>query len=261
MWTCRTFLHDQMPQNLAPLRVNFDETAIGYFQDSRKSFLTLEAKRQKRSAPSLTEQVTRSDRRAMMSLATCVCYDPAVQTLLPQVLLVKKSCWRKQRLRRQHRCCLPQGVHLWRGISAWTTSAIMVRLLTLLRRSVGAVLSTRTVILSADAFRAHMTQPVFRAAARLGFFYCLVPARMTWPLQPCDTHVFALFKRTLEDRVQAATARTTDGRLGRPAVPECVGATVSGILRRRSWKRAFEDCGLVGHGRPCPPERLRSSGL
>ena len=245
MWTWSNFLHAQVPDSLAPLRVNFDETAIRYFQDSRKGFLTVEAQREKRSARSLTQQVSRSDTRAMMSLATFICDDPEVQPLLPQVLLVNKRLLTEAETAAAAPV-LPQGVHLWRGISAWTTSAIMVRLLTLLHRCLGAVLSTRKVILSADAFRAHMTQPVFRAAARLGFFYFLVPARMTWVLQPCDTHVFALFKRSLEERVQAATARTADGRLGRPALIECVGATVEDILRRRSWKRAFEDCGLVG---------------
>ena len=85
MWTWSNFLHDQVPTSLAPLRINFDETAIRYFQDSRKGYLTLGAQQQRSSARSLTRQVCRSETRAMMSMATFICDDPAVQPLLPQV--------------------------------------------------------------------------------------------------------------------------------------------------------------------------------
>lgn len=207
--------------------------------------MTVGAQRQRRSARSLTRQVCRSETRAMMSMATFICDDAAVQPLLPQVLLVNKRLLTEAEsaaaLAR-----LPPGVQLWREDSAWTTGPIMIRLLTTLRLSLAHLLSSRKVILSADAFRSHMTKPVFRSAARLGFFYFLVPAKMTWALQPCDTHAFALFKRSLEETVQAATAQTPDGRLSRPCLVECVGTTVEGVLRRRSWKKAFEDCGLVG---------------
>lgn len=245
MWTWSNFLHDQVPTSLAPLRINFDETAIRYFQDSRKGYLTLGAQQQRSSARSLTRQVCRSETRAMMSMATFICDDPAVQPLLPQVLLVNKKLMTEAETALAA-ALLPPGVHLWREDSAWTTGAIMVRLLTTLHLSLSAALSTRKVILSADAFRSHMTKPVFRTAARLGFFYFLVPSKMTWALQPCDTHVFALFKRTLEETVQAATAQTSEGRLSRPLLVHCVASTVETILHRRSWKRAFEDCGLVG---------------
>ena len=245
MWTWSNFLHDQVPTSLAPLRINFDETAIRYVQDSRRGYLTLGAQRQKRSAHSLTRQVCRSETRAMMSLGTFICDDPSVQPLLPQVLLVNKKLMTEAETA-VAAALLPQGVQLWREESAWTTGAIMVRLLTTLHLSLSAVLSTRKVILSADAFRSHMTKAVFRTAARLGFFYFLVPSKMTWALQPCDTHVFALFKRHLEEVVQAATAQTSEGRLSRPSLVGCVGTTVESILHRRSWKRAFEDCGLGG---------------
>lgn len=93
------------------------------------------------------------------------------------------------------------------------------------------------------------------AAAGLDFFNPLVPAGMSWALQPCDTHTFALFKWSLEERVQAATARRTEGRLGKPALihawappwkTSCAGARANGPSRT---------AGSFEHRRPSPPER------
>ena len=112
----------------------------------------------------------------MMSMATFVCDDADVQPLLPQVLLVIK------RLRTEAETAaamarLPPGLLLWREDKSWTISSIMLRLLRTLHLALAPVLPTRQVILSADAFRLHMTKEVFRSAARLGFFCFLIPAK------------------------------------------------------------------------------------
>lgn len=58
--------------------------------DSRRGHGSLEPQRQKRSARCLTEQVSRSDTGARMSVTTFIGDDPAVQPLQPQVLLGNK---------------------------------------------------------------------------------------------------------------------------------------------------------------------------
>ena len=40
VWTWSNFLHDRVPSGLTPLRVNFDETGIRYFEDTRQGHLT-----------------------------------------------------------------------------------------------------------------------------------------------------------------------------------------------------------------------------
>ena len=41
-------------------------------------------------------------------------------------------------------------------------------------------LEGRQVIFSSDVYRAHIATEVWRAMARLNFFYFLIPAKMTW---------------------------------------------------------------------------------
>ena len=260
MWTWSNFLHAHVAPGLRPLRINFDETAVRYFQEARQGHLTEKAKRLRGTPRSLTRPAPKGETRAMMSLAAFVCDDAEVQPLLPQVLVANKRLLTQAEMV-EAMAALPAGVHIWREEKAWTTSEIMIRLLTTLRRSLEPVLQTRKVILSADAFRAHMTKPVFRAAAHLGFFYLLVPSKMTWALQPLDTHVFAVFKRRLSEAAQAAALASAAGVLTRPQLIGCVGRTVESVLRRRSWSRAFADCGLAGTQATVSARTLGKLGL
>jgi len=245
VWTWSNFLHDQTAAGKRPLRVNFDETSVRLFQPSRDGHLSLPAQRLLRSARSLRRRATLAEARTMLTLACFVCDDAELQPLLPQILVASKKVMPAEEASALRRG-LPPGVLLWREERAWTSSALMVRFLGALRAALGPALLSRQVILSADAFKAHASKPVWRAAARLGFFYFLIPAKMTWALQPLDTHVFSVFKRRLEEAAQAAAASSPDGRLGRARLVQCVCETVEAILRGRGWARAFEDTGLAG---------------
>jgi hypothetical protein len=222
-----------------------DETAIRYFQDSRRGMLSSIARRLLQSRRSLTRPATRADTRSMLSLITFVCDDEAAQRALPQILVVNAKLMPLRDLEPM-RALLPPGVDLWREAKCWTTTRLMMRALGCLRRSLAPWLGSRSVPLSADGFRAHITRPVWRAAAPHGFYYFLIPARMTWALQPCDTHLFGAMKRFLEEEAQAAAARSPEGRLSRPALFEALATCIRVLLRDRHWRKAFDDTGLAG---------------
>jgi len=248
-----------VPEGLTPLRVNFDETGIRYFQETRQGHLTEAAQRLRRTPRSLTRLVTKGECRSMMSLATFVCDDATVQALLPQVLLVNRRLLTQEELAAA-RQGMPAQMQIWREDKAWTTGDVMIRLLRALREALNPVLSQRKVILSADAFRAHLTKPVFRAAADCGFFYFLIPSKMTWALQPLDTHVFAVFKRCLAERAQSVVASSESGKLTRPQLIAAVSHTVDVILARKCWRGAFVDCGLTGAQDTVSPRTLSKLG-
>ena len=245
VWTWCNFLHEQVGPGLTPLRVNFDETAIRHYQDRRRGCLTLSAVRERRTPRSLTRPATRATTRAMMSLCAFVCDDPVLQVRLPQVLVVNErltSAVEAAAIRSE----LPEGMVLWRQPRCWTTAETMGRLLRLLGEALEPVRASHQVILSFDAFRAHLAPKVWRAAAREGFLVFVIPARMTWVLQPCDTHVFALFKRRLEEAAQAEAAATPHGEFSQRLLARAVAKVVGEVIRGRSWTRAFEHCGLTG---------------
>jgi hypothetical protein len=131
----------------------------------------------------------------------------------------------------------------------------MRRLLELLAACLRPAMTSRKVILSLDAFRAHLTASVWRCAAAQGFFVFVVPAGLTWVLQPCDTHLFAPFKRRLGEIAQQLAAETPDGHLSQRSLVRAVVATVEEIILGRPWGHAFQDCGLVG-SQPAVSQRV-----
>ena len=90
-----------------------------------------------------------------------------------------------------------------------------------------------------------MAPAVFTACAAAKLWPLLVPARMTWLLQPLDTHVLSLFKAALQQAFQAARIRAADGRVDLSDLLTSVYAATQLVLEGRSWAHAFDSDGFV----------------
>ena len=94
-------------------------------------------------------------------------------------------------------------------------------------------------ILSMDAVRVHLHDRVILECANWGIRVVVVPARMTWLLQPLDTHVFAQLKRVVRDAYQARLGSEGARALSTASWVAVVTNTVYCFLRRENWARAF----------------------
>ena len=196
----------------------------------------------------------------MFSLIAFVCDDDDLQKKLPQILVVSSAVVKALAVEQMRRT-LPPNVFLWSQRRAWTTGELMVAVVKTLRQCLESDLVDRQVILSSDVFRAHTTKAVWRALARLNFFYFLIPARMTWVMQPCDTHVFAQFKRHLQEAAQTAAVRDQKGYVPLATLFDIVGDTVQVVLRGKRWAHAFHDLGLAGNQEGLSASVLQKLGL
>ena len=95
-----------------------------------------------------------------------------------------------------------------------------------------------------DAARQHTTPVVFTSARRLGLWPITVPAKLTWLLQPLDTHVFSRFKRRLEEIHQATHVQSPSGVVAFPEFMRCVSRTIEDVVTNGSWRHAFEGDGF-----------------
>jgi hypothetical protein len=73
----------------------------------------------------------------------------------------------------------------------------------------------------------------------------IVIARMTWLLQPCDTHAFHRFKLELRSLILAERARAVNGSFGAVSFFDCLFNAVRRVLQGVSWSRAFDDDGYA----------------
>ena len=134
------------------------------------------------------------------TLVALICTDPELQPLLPQVILVGDKVLRKQD-EAAVKACLPDNVYLLRRQAGWNTAQTQVEIVTLTKHALGSWLDSYQVIWLSDACKAHMAPEVMDAIACAGFWYCIIPANLTWLLQPLDVLTFVMLKRFMKDGV------------------------------------------------------------
>ena len=101
-------------------------------------------------------------------------------------------------------------------------------------------------IVSPDRYRAHMTAPVWRAMHRARFMYRSISTKLTWALQPYDTHVLSTLKDTRRHECQVRCLAAPDGALTLGLLVQSLVATMEDVLNGRSWGSALWELGLTG---------------
>ena len=84
----------------------------------------------------------------------------------------------------------------WIGTGGWVTSEVMKNILTRLRAAVRLTRGNARILLWMDAASQHVGIDVLNHAARLQIVLVL-PAGLTWLMQPLDVYVFAKLKTAL----------------------------------------------------------------
>ena len=105
-------------------------------------------------------------------------------------------------------------------------------------------METYQPILFFDTAPAHMRAEVLGDLPGLGIWYVIIPPRMTWLLQPLDSHVFQKFKFFLKTRFQNELTER-DGRLDIEYMVQLVIRAIRHVLQRYCWAAAFEQNGLT----------------
>ena len=246
MWRWSNFLHANVEANRRTLLVNMDETNVRLHQDRGAGNLSMRAYRLKRKPRPLSRSVPRGDTRANMTHMATICNDQNVQKLLPQYFLVNA------RQVSHAECCelqarAPDNVKILRLPKAWVNKEVMLTWLRALSRCLAPLANTHRIILNMDVWRAHTQGHVLQRCGRYGFWPCIVPAKLTWALQPCDTHLFAQYKDRLALECQRRIVATTSGQWTWKTVVGSLCQVVHEVMEGRSWAKAFEDNGLTPH--------------
>ena len=133
-----------------------------------------------------------------------------------------------------------------------------------------------TIVLVLDCAPQHLADNVVNHARRLRIVLLYVPARLTWLLQPLDTHVFACLKRRLHALQLEARCESVDGVLLGTHWLELLCRAAQEVLSGCDWAmrgRALEYLSaslplplqapthaeilnLIGGRRPSLPEKL-----
>ena len=182
--------------------------------------------------------------RTTLTHIAVVCDDAALQPLLPQVIVANtKTILRKQLLRLIIES--PPNVRLVRRQTSWNTAALQEEVIGWLREALQPFRDRYTPVLLMDAAPVHLASNVLRACVERSIHVIVVPAQMTWLLQPLGTRVFRLYKATFMRAFQTARTRTDTGHLTVAAFLQVVYSTIREVLQGRTWHHAFAACGYT----------------
>ena len=253
-WQWWQYCRGELPVGKAALRINLDETSVCLFQGGSKGtvFVT------KTKKPK--QKVSRAKRRACLTHVGLICDRPAVQVVLPQVVIGNRQAFLVKELVALKAAC-PPNVYLLKQKSAWNNVDTMIYVIRLLGAALAPYTHEVQPVLFLDACRLHLSSKVIAACHEANIWLVVIPAQMTWLLQPLDTHAFFMYKLILKTAYQAARADTEDGNLHISSFLRCLYQVIRRVLQGRCWSLAFDQDGFGADSGQCRPSTKQALEL
>ena len=239
-WQWWNYVCGQIPSGKAALRINIDETSVCLFQGDRKGTVFVDKKR-RRDEP--VQNVSRGKRRCCLTHVAFICDKPDLQALLPQFIIGNEATFLVGALAGLQSAC-PTNVHLVRQKSAWNNEVLFASIVRRLGVALRAHSGRFQPVLLMDAVRLHTTGRVLAACSAAGIWPVVVPAKMTWLVQPLDTDAFFFYKAHLQEAYQNARAESATGELDIRQFLACVHSAIRYVLQGRLWGAAFDKDGF-----------------
>lgn len=246
MWQWTNWLHTFIPQGKTPLHVNLDETSIRLHSETGLGFLAAGTRQRKRSKGGFTRDVPKKMLRGSFCHMAVICDDPNIQKVLPQYIFVNAALISKADADLSAEATATSTLVIVRVKSTWTTTERFIHVLKNIVRRVKMNDDNKFVVFSADAYPAHVSPKVMLAASRLSIIYHVIPACMTWALQPCDTHVFGRYKDYLATTCQRICIDERTTACSGTQLLRAIAMSTTDVINATSWRTAFQQLGLTG---------------
>ena len=242
-WRWSNYMSDQSAvQGKLPLRINIDESPMPIVYTGATGNIC----KSPRVNAFARRPATRGEQRMHFTFVAMICDVPWIQNLLPQVLVVPQRCL-PENLWRKIVSELPHNTYLLRNKSMWLNTGIFRSILRLLRKILHHhhIQRRYKVILYLDAFGGHISIGSLQQMHAYHYWFVLLPASLTWLLQPLDVKTFALVKRFLRQRFLSYTSQAQDGPHILKALRDLIVA-IERFFTNQDWSCAFIALGLSG---------------
>ena len=237
-WQWWNYVSCQFSDSREIIRLNMDETSVCLFPGLRKGAIFIDKKRR----PPVCKTPS-SKRRCCMTYITFVCDRPDVQPLLPQIVVANEHTFPAKSFQRL-KAAAPPYIRLIRQKSAWNNSLLCAKVIRVLREVLNSIVPNCQAVLLMDAHRLHVSKQVLDACGTARICIILVPALMTWLLQPLDAECFHAFKIELQEQYQVARALSGGDELSIDQFLACLYASIDTTVQRRPWTHVFDRLGF-----------------
>ncbi len=242
VWNWYNFLVSKKPPTKTVLRVNIDETSVCLWQGSGKG--TIAFPRRRRHDAEAKEVVPRKLKRTNLTHVAFICDRPDLQPRMPQIVIGNAHVFRVGECRTLN-AEAPGNVLFVRQRSSWNNSILFRRTLRLFVDFLGAdIMAAFYVVVLFDACNQHISEDTFIYIKTLGLHPILIPARLTWLLQPLDTHAFQIYKNLLRSLYADARCVAESGNLSIVEFGRLLERVIRQCLQGREWRLAFDADGF-----------------
>ena len=242
VWNWYNYVVSQRPPTKELLRINIDETSVCLWQGSGKG--TIAFRRRTLQDAEVKEVVSRKLKRTNLTHVAFICDRPDLQPRMPQLVIGNAHVFRVGECRTLNTEA-PENVVYVRQRSSWNNSELFRRTLQLLVHFLGAeIMAAFYVVVLFDACNQHIGEDTFIWMKRLGLHPILIPARLTWMLQPLDTHAFVIYKNLLRNLYADARCTSESGNLSILEFGKLVETVIRRCLQGREWRHAFDADGF-----------------
>ena len=225
-----------------PVIVNMDETMLSNIKPMKLGVVPDGSNFRRLSLGRLGKEV----QLPRTSLIASACNIPDLQRHLPQMRLPRPAGGKVAGARAQRaykEAGQPQStVH---GSSGWNTSEIMCVWLMQLVRRLRKVAPQRRVLLVMDECSCHTSDCVLKKCIALRVAVIIIPSRMTWLLQPLDTHAFVRLKADIRKRYFDAAAASNLSAIAPCRRVKLQGDSIHRVLVEGDWSSVFARSGIA----------------
>ena len=222
--------------------INVDETSVNAMVQTKNGYVAQGVRRV------VADHQHRGGRRDRSNIKTTlmgvICDQPELQPYLPQVFMPKYTqnatppAWARAMYGRQG---FPfQYLHRTGGTSSPATFRNWCNTL---RSAVHSFNSDAYILLIMDCHSSHLDLQTVNHLALMGIVSVVVPAQLTWLLQPLDVYVFAVFKRILRGLLHQQEAANPDAGAAPGAWITPTASAARSVLCRTDWSDKFEKVG------------------
>lgn len=224
-----------------PVFINLDETAVSKAHPGAAGMVVSKQWWPGEVRPQ--QKVPKKDLRSMVTHVGLCTHHTGLQGRLPQIFLGNHHCFTPELVDHITQVA-PGKVKFWRRNSSWNSSRLMCDILLMIAIAVAEFPGMQPILVM-DCASIHLTREVLRTASALGIWVLPVPARCTFLLQPCDTHVFSPYKAFLRNAYR--DSKDENGIVSPERWAQSLVDVATHFLCGRPWASAFEETGLIGN--------------
>lgn len=234
--------------------VNMDETILSNLRGWKKGVVANGADPEEMAGSELRRDAAISRTSLIASISSVA----SLQPHLPQIRLPRSKEGEvpsRRAIQAYAEAGAPQIA--WHGGHGWNTTQTTVWYIRQLSKTVRRITPGSSLVLVMDCCSVHLSADVLSAAAKLSVHIVIVPARMTWLMQPLDTCVFSDLKRAMRNYEFDAKAASLSGHLAALDRVRVQGDCIRSVLVRRDWSAVMSRAGMAKDGGPLRPSLTR----